>query len=97
MQVEVVYATPALQKIVVVRVGDGATIADALAAAQSIPGFPALNIPQLRVGIYGKLAEPGTPVQDGDRVEIYRPLLVEPMQARRRRAAKKKAVGNTER
>jgi putative ubiquitin-RnfH superfamily antitoxin RatB of RatAB toxin-antitoxin module len=42
-----------------------------------------------KIGIYGKLVDPGAALRDGDRVEIYRPLLLDPKEARRRRAARK--------
>jgi uncharacterized protein len=44
-----------------------------------------------RVGIYGRVVPPGTIVRDGDRVEIYRPLVADPKELRRARAAKKRA------
>lgn len=90
MQVEVVYAIPGQQYVAVVAVEARATIADAIAAAIATQGFPQLDSSRLRVGIFGKLAQPDTPVRDGDRIEVYRPLQVDPMQARRRRMAKKK-------
>ncbi len=90
MRVEVIYAKPGEQFVAVVDVEYGATIADAIAAAKSTYGFPPLDISLLRVGIFGTLAEPQTLVADGDRVEIYRALQFDPMQSRRRRAAKKK-------
>ena len=58
----------------------GATLRDAVAAA----GF---SIEGLKTGIFGKLAGPETVLRDGDRVEIYRPLALDPKEARRRRAA----------
>jgi len=89
MRVEVVYADAARQHCVSVELGPGASIADAVAAAGDTTGFPAIEAGDIRVGIFGKLAAPETPLHEGDRVEIYRPLLVDPKQARRRRAQKK--------
>jgi putative ubiquitin-RnfH superfamily antitoxin RatB of RatAB toxin-antitoxin module len=52
-----------------------------------------------KVGIFGKLAKPGDPLHAGDRVEIYRPLIADPKQVRKQRAAEgkvtKKGAGNT--
>ncbi len=89
MRIEVVYATAARQHCVVAELADGATVAEAVTAALGSAGFPALEAGEMRTGIFGKLATPDTPLREGDRVEIYLPLLVEPMQARRRRAQKK--------
>jgi putative ubiquitin-RnfH superfamily antitoxin RatB of RatAB toxin-antitoxin module len=89
LHVEVVYAEAELQHLVNVELAEGATIADAVAKAMDCAEFKGLNVTGLRVGIFGKLADPATPVADGDRVEIYRPLKIDPMQARRRRAVAK--------
>jgi putative ubiquitin-RnfH superfamily antitoxin RatB of RatAB toxin-antitoxin module len=85
----VVYADAELQRRVSVELAPGATVADAVAAALGRPEFKDLNVAGLRLGIFGRLVEPAAPVADGDRVELYRPLKVEPMQARRRRALAK--------
>jgi hypothetical protein len=76
LTVEVVFAPEARS----VTLPAGATLADALAAA----GFSARG---LKTGIFGALAGPETLLKDGDRVEIYRPLAIDPKEARRRRAA----------
>jgi putative ubiquitin-RnfH superfamily antitoxin RatB of RatAB toxin-antitoxin module len=89
MRVEVVYAGAAQQHCVSVELAPGANIADAVAAARRTAGYPAFEAGDMQLGIFGKLATPETPLREGDRVEIYRPLLVDPMQARRRRARKK--------
>ena len=87
MKVEVVYATRANQTILSLELPPGATVADALAAAVARGLAP--HFTQLKTGIFGKLANPGTPLNDGDRVEIYRALIVDPKQARKLRAPKK--------
>ncbi len=86
MQVEIVYALPNQQAVVVLELCDGATVADALAAVVDRPPFCDLDLAVVPVGIYGELVARGTPLNPGDRVEIYRPLILNPMQARRRRA-----------
>jgi putative ubiquitin-RnfH superfamily antitoxin RatB of RatAB toxin-antitoxin module len=82
MKVEVVDARPQGAQVVRVELRSGATLRDALAAA----GFDAGNHP---VGIFGKRAPLDHPLADGDRVEIYRPLAIDPKEARRRRARKR--------
>jgi putative ubiquitin-RnfH superfamily antitoxin RatB of RatAB toxin-antitoxin module len=80
MEVEVVYASPGSQQVVKVRLKPGATVRDAVIAS----GFT--TQPQQKFGIFGKSVPPDTKVAEGDRVEIYRPLLIDPKEARRRRA-----------
>lgn len=63
----------------------GATVADALRAAGLAQRHPAALIDTLALGIWGKPAQPNTPLRDGDRVELTRPLQVDPKEARRQR------------
>ena len=85
MRVEVVHALAEGAHAVTVTLPAGATVADALAAA----GFTSRAE---KVGIYGKVVPRTARLSDGDRVEVYRPLLVDPKEARRRRARKTKAT-----
>lgn len=82
IQVEVIRAGPQAFTCVRVPLPEGACVADAVAASgidqAGIAGF----------AIHGELATPATPVRDGDRVELLRPLLADPKDARRRRAAR---------
>ena len=66
-----------------VRVPEGSTVRDVLQKS----GLPPQ--PHGRVGIFGRVVSPDTPVADGDRIELYRPLAADPKEARRRRAAKR--------
>ncbi len=92
MIVEVVYAGPSsLHRRSVVLDGD-ATVATAIDAS-GIARELEIDLKTARVGIYGRLKSLDSPVRAGDRVEIYRPLIVDPMVARRRRIATKKASG----
>lgn len=84
--VEVVYATPAEQAVVTARLRAGATVAQAIGASGLLVRFPEIDLSKQAVGIYGKRVRPSDPVADGDRVEIYRPLPVDPKEMRRRRA-----------
>lgn len=84
LKVEVVYcAARGHTDLTPLRLPAGATLADALDASGLIQRHPGLDLTQ--AGIWGRPA-PGTQVlRDGDRVEVYRPLRVEPMDARRER------------
>jgi len=77
LKVEVVYARPDGAQAVDVRLAEGATVRDALAAS---------GLKGNQVGIFGKRVTLDTRLADGDRVEIYRPLAIDPKEARRRRA-----------
>lgn len=87
MHVEVVYALPARQHRVHLELEHGATVADALTAVGRVPPFTELDLTTMPVGIFGRRVKPGDVLQGGDRVEVYRPLLVDPKEARRQRAA----------
>ena len=63
----------------------GSTLADAVYASGMPALYPALNLLTVTVGIWGRKATPGQRLSDGDRVEIYRPLTVDPKVARRER------------
>ena len=86
MVVEVVYAEPVRQILRQVALPPGSTLQDAIDRAGIVP--PATDIAACQVGVFGKVCALGTPVRDGDRVEIYRPLLADPKTARRRRSAR---------
>ena len=81
LTVEVVYALPEREESARVAVQSGATVRDVLAKS----GL--LHLVRGKVGIFGKVVPEDTPVADGDRVEIYRPLAADPKEARRARAA----------
>jgi uncharacterized protein len=85
VKVEVVYARPQAADTVTLRLPPGATVRDALAAS----GFE-LDLEKQAFGIFGKRAGLDHPLTDGDRVEIYRPLAMDPKEARRRRAVRKR-------
>lgn len=85
MRVEVVRARPERAEVVTLELPAGATVRDALAAS----GLE-VELQSHAFGIFGKRARLDQPLADGDRVEIYRPLAVDPKEARRRRASRKK-------
>ena len=97
LQVEVAYATARRQWVIALSVPKNATVADAIAiAAVNFPNFP--NLPNLEgnVGIFARACQLNDVLKDGDRVEIYRPLIADPMLQRRARAvvANKSVVKN---
>ena len=85
MRIEVVYALADRQDIVVVELPGRAVAGEAVAASGMVARHGLAAAP-LRLGIFGKRVSPESPLQDGDRVEILRPLAMDPNDARRRRA-----------
>jgi len=90
--VEVIYALPGGHELVCLRLPPGSTLGQAVAASGLAQKFPEIDPAANKVGIFGKLAKTDTVLRDGDRVEIYRPLLADPKEVRRRRAARGKPL-----
>lgn len=88
LRVEVVYALPAGEDCVALELPAGATALDALRASGILERHPEIDLRRHRLGIYGKAVTAQAPLADGDRVEVYRPLVLDPKEARRRRALK---------
>jgi hypothetical protein len=93
IDVEVAYALPQSQVIVPVRVRSGTGAADAVRQSGLLERFPEIDVRNLSVGVFGVRVSPCAPLAQGDRVEIYRPLQVDPKQARRNRAARSRGRG----
>jgi len=87
----VVYALPQRQWSAAVALAPGSTVAMAIEAAGLIEAFPELLGRALEAGIFNRVCSPGHVVRDGDRIEIYRPLQIDPKQARRLRARRRDA------
>jgi len=90
LDVEICYATPTLQVCKPVRVAAGSTVQQAIMQSGLLRECTAIDLTVSRVGIYGKLKTLATEVRGHDRIEIYRPLIADPMDTRRRRVEKKK-------
>lgn len=86
MRIEVVYARPEEQVLVELRLAAGATVADAVRASGLAERFPEIDPGAGPFGVFSQRCEPTRLLRAGDRVEIYRPLRVDPKEARRRRA-----------
>jgi len=88
IDVEVAYATPEQQWLIAVQLPGKATAESAISASGLLQRCPELDKDLLSIGIFGTACKPGQPLKQGDRVEIYRPLVHDPKEARRYRAAK---------
>ena len=83
IRVEVVFATPERQELVTVELETGATVADAIRESGLQAIFRQLDFDEMQSGIWGRVVERSTVLSEGDRVELYRPLEKDPMEARR--------------
>ena len=86
MQVEIVFALPERQVLQTLELPIGSTVADAIQRSALAQEFPEVDIDQLQAGVWGKLVERSRVLLDGDRVELYRPLVIDPREARRLKA-----------
>ncbi len=88
--VEVVYALPQWQKIIALKVVPGTTAFDAACRSGVQDMFPDIDLENSDMGVFGKVIKPRDyQLQEGDRVEIYRPLIADPKEVRKKRAAAK--------
>ncbi|WP_166263247.1 RnfH family protein [Marinobacter caseinilyticus] len=93
MDIEVAYATPDKQEIVSVEVAAGTSVFDAVVQSRIVDVFPEIDPDAIDMGIFGKVVKlpKSHELRDGDRIELYRPLKIDPKQARLNRAKKKPA------
>ncbi len=89
LRVQVCYAAPERQFLKQLAVASGTSVHRAIQQSGLLQSVPEIDLSVLRVGIYGKLRTLDTLLHDGDRVEIYRPLIADPKESRRKRAEKK--------
>ena len=92
--VEVVFATQHKQLLLTARVAEGATVSSVIAACGILDAFPDQNAERLAFGIWGKEVGGDTLLAAGDRVEIYRPLRLDPRDARRQLAISGRTMGS---
>ena len=90
MTIEVAYAEPQEQHIVTLEVPIGITIETAIDRSGLLLKFPEIDFARNKVGVFSKVRNLTDLVQAGDRIEIYRPLEIDPKDARRKRAQKKR-------
>lgn len=90
IDIEVAYAEPDCQVIVPLTVARGTSAREAVRRSGLLERFPAIGRHEESLGVFGNPVAPCTPLAHGDRVEIYRPLEVNPKEARRSRAARRK-------
>ena len=100
LKVEVCYALPDKQVLVPLVLAEGATLQQALEASGLLEKHPEIDLRKNKFGIFAKLSRLDTALRDRDRVEIYRPLIADPREVRKQRAAEgkvmKKGAGDTD-
>lgn len=97
MMVEVAYALPEKQVVLLVKVDPDTTVSQAIEKSGILEQFPEIELAGAnKVGIYGKLAKLDAVVKDKDRIEIYRPLIADPKEIRRKRAEEGKGMKKEE-
>jgi hypothetical protein len=92
IKVEVLYALRHEQSILIVEVPQGAVLNDAVKLSGLLQKHPEIDLASNKVGIFGKLSKLDTVLRDRDRVEIYRPLIADPKEVRKKRAEEGKVM-----
>ena len=86
IRIEVAYARPDMQTILAIAVAPGTTVAEAIEQSAIRDEFPEIVIDSVAVGIFSRKVSMDHVLREGDRIEIYRPLIADPKEARRQRA-----------
>lgn len=96
LAIEVVYGTPTRQEIINCTIGVNTTVEQAILSSGIIEEFPEIDLAVNNVGIWNRAAKLTDIVKDLDRIEVYRPLLADPKEVRKRRAEKAKEEGRAD-
>lgn len=92
MKIEVVYARAEQAELVRLDLPEGSTVQQAVEASGLLAKYPEIDFKKNKFGVYAKLAKPEAVLRDRDRVEIYRPLIADPKEVRKQRAAEGKVM-----
>ncbi|MBL1378269.1 RnfH family protein [Zobellella sp. CGMCC 1.18722] len=96
IRVEVVYALPHQQTVLSLKVPAADTVRQVIEQSGILQQYPEIDLDTDMVGVFGRQVKLGQPLHDGDRIEIYRPLLADPKEIRRRRAEQAKEEGRAD-
>ncbi|MDC0610477.1 RnfH family protein [Vibrio sp.] len=86
IQVEVVYALPHEQRVISLVVDESTTVEEIIQRSGILEMYPEIDLKKNKVGVFSRNVKLDTTVRDKDRIEIYRPLLADPKEIRRKRA-----------
>lgn len=89
--IEVIYALPGEQELITLDVDQGTTVEQAIKLSGILERYSDIDLSKNKVGIFGKVTKVDEELRDKDRIEIYRPLIADPKESRRKRAEKKEA------
>lgn len=89
--IEVIYALPEEQQLITLDVEQGTTVEQAIKLSGVLEKYTEIDLDKNKVGIFGKVCKKDEVLRDKDRIEIYRPLIADPKESRRKRAEKKEA------
>lgn len=92
IQVELVYALPHEQTLLKFAVPVGTRVAEAVQRSGILAKYPEIDLDKSKLGIFGKLTKPDAELREYDRIEIYRPLIADPKEVRRKRAKEGKVM-----
>ncbi|MEM5439340.1 RnfH family protein [Paraburkholderia diazotrophica] len=96
LTIEVCYALPGEQTLIELELPQGATLRQAIDASGILARHPDIDLTKQKTGVFGKLKPLDAVLADHDRVEIYRPLIVDPKVSRQRRVEKSRREGSIE-
>ena len=92
ISVEVIYPLAHKQEVFSLKVPVGTTVRQAIEASGILRKYPEIDLAKNKLGVFAKLTKPDVPLRDRDRVEIYRPLIADPKEVRKQRAAEGKVM-----
>lgn len=92
IKIEVAFAKDKEQALLTLEGEPGLTVQQAIERSGILRQFPEIDLSANKVGVFGKVAKLDQPLEPGDRVEIYRPLIADPKEARKKRAAEGKVM-----
>jgi len=92
INIEVVYALPHEQALLKLDVPQKTTIAEAIKLSGLLERYPEIDLEKSKFGLYGKLSKADVVLREKDRVEIYRPLIADPKEVRKKRAEEGKVM-----
>lgn len=92
LSIEIAYALPQRQELVHVLLPAGSTVQQAIEASGLMRKYAEIDLKKNKVGVFGKLTKLDAPLRDRDRVEIYRPLIADPKEVRKKRVDEGKAM-----
>jgi len=90
IQIEIIYALAHQQRLIRLNVAPNTSVEQAIEQSGILKDYPEINLQSNKVGIFSRVCQLSDGLHQGDRIEIYRPLIIDPKEARKKRAIKKK-------